>query len=63
MPADGEDVAALAARVRREIGQADVLTDRQELRTYECGGPAVYTVVPAHRPGSPEARALTHQGG
>jgi hypothetical protein len=47
MPADGEDVAALATRRRREIGHADVLTDRQELRTHECDGRAVHKVVPA----------------
>jgi glycolate oxidase len=41
------DVARLAERLRREIGQANVLTDRQELRTYECDGLAVYKVVPA----------------
>jgi hypothetical protein len=47
MPADGEDVAALATRLRREMEHADVLTDRQELRRYECAGLAVHTVVPA----------------
>ena len=47
MPVQEEDVAPLAARLRREIGQANVLTDRQELRTYECDGLAVYKVVPA----------------
>src|SRR5688500_12422216 len=47
MPVEGEDVAPLAARLRREIGPANVLTDRQELRTYECDGLAVYKVVPA----------------
>ncbi len=41
------DVEALAGRLRREIGVANVLTDRQELRTYECDGLAVYKVVPA----------------
>jgi glycolate oxidase len=40
-------VAELAERLRREIGHANVLTDRQELRTYECDGLAVYKVVPA----------------
>jgi hypothetical protein len=47
MPADGEDVAALATRLRRGMGHADVLTDRQELRTYRCDGLAVHKVVPA----------------
>jgi glycolate oxidase len=41
------DIHRLAARLREEIGQANVLTDRQELRTYECDGLAVYKVVPA----------------
>jgi hypothetical protein len=45
MPADGADVAALATRLRAEIGHAHVLTDRQELRTHECDGPAVHKVV------------------
>jgi hypothetical protein len=47
MPVDGEDVAALATRLRREIGQANVLTDRQELRRCECDGLAVHKVAPA----------------
>jgi hypothetical protein len=47
MPADGEDVAALATRLRREIGQANVLTDRQELHRCECDGLAVHKVAPA----------------
>ena len=47
MPADGEDVAALATRLRRGMEHADVLTDRQELRRYECDGLAVHTVAPA----------------
>ncbi|GIF14639.1 FAD-linked oxidase C-terminal domain-containing protein [Actinoplanes teichomyceticus] len=37
----------LAARLRAEIGAQRVLTDRQELRTYECDGLAHYKVVPA----------------
>ncbi len=41
------DTVRLAARLREEIGQANVLTDRQELRTYECDGLAVYKVMPA----------------
>ena len=47
MPADGEDVAALATRLRRGMEHADVLTDRQELRRYECDCLAVHKVVPA----------------
>lgn len=41
------DIDALAARLRAEIGVRRVLTDRQELRTYECDGLAHYKVVPA----------------
>src|SRR5680860_590216 len=41
------DVERLAERLRGEIGQANVLTDRQQLRTYECDGLAVYKVMPA----------------
>jgi len=37
----------LAERLRTEIGRANVLTDRQQLRTYECDGLAVYKVMPA----------------
>ncbi|KUL41721.1 FAD-linked oxidase C-terminal domain-containing protein [Actinoplanes awajinensis] len=37
----------LAARLRAEIGTQRVLTDRQELRTYECDGLAHYKVIPA----------------
>jgi glycolate oxidase len=70
MPVEGEDVAPLAARLRREIGPANVLTDRQELRTYECDGLAVYKVMPAivtlpetreqvRAPGCPAARCRT----
>jgi hypothetical protein len=47
VPADGEDVAALATRLRRGMEHANVLTDRQELRRYECDGLAVHKVVPA----------------
>jgi hypothetical protein len=56
MPGErGDVVAPLAARLRREIGRADVLTDRPELRTCECDGLAVCTVVPALVP-LPETR-------
>ena len=37
----------LAARLRSEIGAGSVLTDRQQLRTYECDGLAHYKVTPA----------------
>jgi glycolate oxidase len=41
------DVQRLAARLRDQIGHANVLTDRTQLRTYECDGLAVYKVTPA----------------
>ncbi|AEV83972.1 FAD-binding protein [Actinoplanes sp. SE50] len=41
------DIDALAARLRAELGADRVLTDRQELRTYECDGLAHYKVIPA----------------
>jgi glycolate oxidase len=37
----------LAARLRVRLGPARVITDRQELRTYECDGLAHYKVIPA----------------
>jgi glycolate dehydrogenase FAD-linked subunit len=37
----------LAERLRRELGPGRVITDRQELRTYECDGLAHHRVVPA----------------
>ncbi|HTJ36683.1 MAG TPA: FAD-binding protein, partial [Dactylosporangium sp.] len=37
---------ALAAAVREVLGPDQVITDRQELRTYECDGLAHYRVVP-----------------
>ncbi|WIM98966.1 FAD-linked oxidase C-terminal domain-containing protein [Actinoplanes oblitus] len=40
-------IDALAARLRAAIGSSRVLTDRQELRTYECDGLAHYKVIPA----------------
>lgn len=40
-------IDALVARLRAEIGADRVLTDRQQLRTYECDGLAHYKVVPA----------------
>ncbi len=39
-------LSELAARLRAELGAAQVITDRQELRTYECDGLAHYKVVP-----------------
>src|SRR3954465_7366878 len=36
----------LAARLRAELGADRVVTDRQELRTYECDGLAHYKVIP-----------------
>jgi len=41
------DMDHLAARLRSEIGADAVLTDRQQLRTYECDGLAHYKVMPA----------------
>ncbi|WP_229073176.1 FAD-linked oxidase C-terminal domain-containing protein [Actinoplanes sp. DH11] len=41
------DIDAFAARLRAEIGADRVLTDRQQLRTYECDGLAHYKVIPA----------------
>jgi glycolate oxidase len=40
-------IDALAERLRDELGTERVITDRQELRTYECDGLAHYKVVPA----------------
>ncbi len=45
--ADPGGIAALAARLRAELGDAAVLTDRAQLRTYECDGLAHYKVTPA----------------
>ncbi|MGK5740417.1 FAD-linked oxidase C-terminal domain-containing protein [Micromonospora sp. URMC 103] len=41
------DVTTLAATLRAHLGDAQVISDRQELRTYECDGLAQYRVVPA----------------
>ncbi|MBM0228791.1 MULTISPECIES: FAD-linked oxidase C-terminal domain-containing protein [Micromonospora] len=41
------DLTALAAALRAAVGADRVLSDRQELRTYECDGLAQYKVVPA----------------
>src|SRR5438552_16705520 len=41
------DVDAVARRLRAQLGTAAVITDRQELRTYECDGLTHYTAVPA----------------
>ena len=40
-------IDALAGRLRDAIGAERVITDRQELRTYECDGLAHYKVIPA----------------
>jgi glycolate oxidase len=40
-------IDVLAARLRARIGAERVLTDRQQLRTYECDGLAHYKVIPA----------------
>ena len=36
-----------AERLQKEVGHANVLTDRAQPRTHECAGPAVYKVTPA----------------
>ncbi len=41
------DIGALAARLRAALTDDQVLTDRQQLRTYECDGLAHYKVIPA----------------
>src|SRR5215468_9020616 len=40
-------VEQLARALRQALGPDQVITDRQELRTYECDGLAHYKVVPA----------------
>jgi glycolate oxidase len=40
-------IQALATRLRSELGGERVISDRQELRTYECDGLAHYRVTPA----------------
>jgi glycolate oxidase len=40
-------IDALAARLRRVLGTDKVISDRQQLRTYECDGLAHYKVIPA----------------
>ncbi|NUT33939.1 MAG: FAD-binding protein [Hamadaea sp.] len=40
------DLERLAERLRHELSPAQVITDRQELRTYECDGLTAYRVVP-----------------
>jgi glycolate oxidase len=40
-------IETLAERLRGELEPGRVITDRQELRTYECDGLAHYKVVPA----------------
>ena len=40
-------ISALAARLRSAIGAGRVISDRQELRTYECDGLTHYRVTPA----------------
>ena len=40
-------IEALAARLRTQLDPAQIISDRQELRTYECDGLAQYKVIPA----------------
>ncbi|MEU6205733.1 FAD-linked oxidase C-terminal domain-containing protein [Micromonospora musae] len=41
------DISTLATALRAVLGDAQVISDRQELRTYECDGLAQYRVIPA----------------
>jgi glycolate oxidase len=41
------EIETIAVTLRVALGDAQVITDRQELRTYECDGLAQYKVVPA----------------
>ncbi|SIR52987.1 FAD-linked oxidase C-terminal domain-containing protein [Micromonospora avicenniae] len=41
------DISTLGAALRAVLGDAQVISDRQELRTYECDGLAQYRVIPA----------------
>jgi glycolate oxidase len=54
-------VAGVGDVVKRLRGQVKLITDRQELRTYECDGLAQYKVVPAlvALPGTAAEAALT----
>jgi glycolate oxidase len=45
-PPAAAPLAALATRLRAELGDRGVITDRQQLRTYECDGLAHYKVIP-----------------
>ncbi len=47
MDTAGPAVEDLAARLRAVMGESAVLTDRRQLRTYECDGLAQFKVVPA----------------
>jgi glycolate dehydrogenase FAD-linked subunit len=40
-------IDTIAARLREELDRKQVISDRQELRTYECDGLAHYKVIPA----------------
>src|SRR5437870_1506552 len=44
---EARDLTRLVARLRAVLGPAAVLTDRQELRTYECDGLTHYKAIPA----------------
>jgi glycolate oxidase len=43
----GIAIDALATALREALGDEQVISDRQELRTYECDGLAQYKVIPA----------------
>ncbi|HEX3907485.1 MAG TPA: FAD-linked oxidase C-terminal domain-containing protein [Mycobacteriales bacterium] len=43
---EGGELASLAADFRTALGSSAVITDRAELRTYECDGLAAYRCIP-----------------
>jgi hypothetical protein len=43
------DLAPLAGRLRRTLGEDAVVTDEAQLRTYECDGLTHYRVTPSSR--------------
>jgi glycolate oxidase len=47
MATDVAATDAVAGRLREALGDGQVITDRQRLRTYECDGLAQYRVIPA----------------
>jgi glycolate oxidase len=47
MSTSTREIETLAAALRAAIGDGQVISDRQRLRTYECDGLAQYRVIPA----------------